>query len=88
MNENKNNDPKVDPKNNPDQKKEPTINKGSKNPDTDQQPTDKIDNEDEIENPDRNREHDDTDHEHDYKTPADNSFNQKSSTTQKKTNGK
>lgn len=76
MSENKNTNPKGEPNNNPIQKNESTINKDSKNPNGNKDTVDEADDEDQIENPDKNREHDDTDHEHDYKTPADNSFNQ------------
>ena len=76
MSENKNTNPKGEPNKNPVQQKESTINKGSKNPDENKDTVDKTDDEDQIENPDKNKEHDDTDHEHDFKTPADNSFNQ------------
>jgi hypothetical protein len=53
------------------EKEQDPKNKDSKNNQTDN-PTDVKDGEEgEINNPEKNREHDDRDHEHDYKTPGD-----------------
>lgn len=71
MKENGKNDPvgfntKTDPK-----KEQDPINKGSKNNDTENH-AEVLDEENgDISNPEKNREHDDTDHEHDYKNPGD-----------------
>ena len=71
MKENGKNDPigfntKTDPK-----KEQDPVNKGSKNNGTESH-AEVLDEENgDINNPEKNREHDDTDHEHDYKTPGD-----------------